>query len=164
MKLISILFLVFLLISCNSNRHEYLALKESSEYSEMAVLQEHPGKMLMENNCYICHSPNTSKEDMIAPPMIAIKMHYISEDTSKEDFISDMVEWSKNPSEEKSKMPGAIKKFGLMPYQFHPESNIRKIADYIFESEIEEPVWFQEHYKKMHGEGPMMKGKMQKGN
>jgi len=164
MKILSLVFLLLLIVSCNTkDRGEYMARTEVIDYSEIAVNQEHPGKKLMENNCYICHNPKASEEEMIAPPMNAIKMHYISENTSKEDFVNDMVEWSKNPSEEKSKMPGAIKKFGLMPYQFYPESSIRQIADYIFENEIDEPVWFQEHYNKMHKGRPMMKGKMGRG-
>ena len=100
---------------------------------------------------------------MIAPPMIAVKMHYISEDTSKEAFVESFVNFLKKPSEEQSKMPGAIKKFGLMPYQFYPEETIRQIADYVFENEIEEPEWFDAHYKQMHGDRPQMKGRMSRG-
>lgn len=161
MKVFATLFLVFLLSACNThNQNEYLATVKNSEFTEGEILQEHPGKKLMENNCYVCHNPKTAEEAIIAPPMIAVKMHYISEDTSKEDFVNAMVEWSKNPSEEISKMPGAVKKFGLMPYQFYPEETIRQIADYMYENEIEEPVWFEEHYNKMHGDRPKMKGKM----
>lgn len=165
MKILAALFLVLLFSACNTNtRREYSALAENTEYPEMESIQEHPGKKLMENNCYVCHNPKTSEESMIAPPFVAIKMNYISEEISKEDFINAMVEWSKKPSEEKSKMPGAVKKFGLMPYQFFPEETISQIADYLFENEIEEPVWFEEHYKKMHGDGPRMKGKMGRGH
>ena len=158
MKLLSIFFLVFLLISCNTNnQNEYLAMADTTGFSEMDFIQEHPGRKLMENNCYACHNPKSSEENMVAPPMIAVKIHYISEDTSKEDFVNNLVEWSKNPSVETSKMPGAVKKFGLMPYQFYPEGTIRQIADYIYDNSIEEPEWFEEHYNKMHGDGSMMK-------
>ena len=108
----------------------------------MLALQEHPGKKLLENNGYACHNPKTSEESMIAPPMIAIKRRYISEETTKEDFINEMVAWTKNPSKETSKMPGAVKKFGLMAYQFYPENTIRQIADYMFENEIDKPEWY----------------------
>ncbi len=164
MKFLTALFLITLFTACNNkNRSEYLATTRITKHIENAVNQEHPGKKLMENNCYACHNPNTLEENMIAPPFVAVKMHYISEDTSKEEFIASMVAWSKQPSEEKSKMPGAIKKFGLMPYQFFPENTIREIADYIYESEIEEPEWFQEHFGKMHGKGSGMKMKGKKG-
>ncbi|MGO3181670.1 MAG: Tll0287-like domain-containing protein [Aequorivita sp.] len=164
MKIFLTLISVLLFAACNNNdSKDYLAMADNGDYAEMEISQEHPGKLLMENNCYTCHSPKAAEDNMAAPPMVAIKMHYISEDTSKEDFVNDMVEWSKNPSEEKSKMPGAIKKFGLMPYQFYPESTIRQIADYMFDTKIEEPVWFEEHYNKMHGEHSKMKGKMHRG-
>lgn len=164
MRTISILFLLATLMACNTNpKNSYSALNSYSEITERAIMQEHPGKMLMENNCYACHNPKTSEADMVAPPFVAVKMHYISEETTKENFIEDMVAWSKKPSEEMSKMPGAVKKFGLMPYQFFPENTIRQIADYMFENEIAEPEWFEEHYSKMHGDGPRMKGKMGKG-
>ncbi|MEM0517258.1 c-type heme family protein [Aequorivita flava] len=164
MKFLAILFLITLFTACNTNtRNEYLAIAENAGDDTTVGFQEHPGKKLMENNCYVCHNPKTAEDAMIAPPMIAVKLHYISEDISKEEFIEAMVAWAKNPSEETSKMPGAIKKFGLMPYQFYPENTIRQIADYMFDSEIEEPEWFRGHYKKMHGDRPQMKGKMGRG-
>lgn len=161
MKILIIIFLAFFFTACNSNtRKEYSA---NNENSEIDIIQEHPGKKLMENNCYVCHNPKTAEASMIAPPMIAVKMHYISEDTTKEGFINDMVEWAKKPSEEKSKMPGAVKKFGLMPYQFFPEETIEQIADYMFDNETQEPEWFDAHYKQMNGDRPRMKGEMGQG-
>lgn len=146
-------------LSCNTNiKNSYSSIDNNSDELAMVDFQDHPGKQLMENNCYTCHNPKTAEADMVAPPMIALKMHYISEGTSKENFIDDFIAWSKNPSEDLSKMPGAVKKFGLMPYQFFPEETIRKIADYIFDNEIEEPEWFGEHYTKMHGDRPGMMG------
>lgn len=164
MKLFAIAVLVSILFGCNTqDKKSYTDIQNVSDDLAMAKAQEHPGKKLMENNCYVCHNPKTPEENMIAPPMVAVKMHYIFEDTSKEEFIKAMVEWSKNPSEENSKMPGAVNKFGLMPYQFFPEETIRQIADYMYESEIEAPEWFEEHYNKMHGDRPGMKGRMGRG-
>lgn len=164
MKLFAIAVLAGILLGCNTqNKKSYSDIQNVSEDLAMDKTQEHPGKKLLENNCYVCHNPNTAEENMIAPPFVAVKMHYISEDTSKEEFITSMIEWSKKPSEENSKMPGAIQKFGLMPYQFFPEENIRQIADYMFDNAIEEPVWFGEHFNKMNGDRPMMKGKMGRG-
>ncbi len=164
MKFIALAIFGSILVACNTNnKDKYSTIENDSKDLALVETQEHPGKKLMENNCYACHSPNASEENMIAPPFVAIKMHYISEDTSKEAFVEAMVEWSKKPSEEKSKMPGAVKKFGLMPYQFFPEETIKQIADYLFENEVEKPEWFQEHYNKMHGNGKMMNGKMGRG-
>lgn len=164
MKFLATLFFISLFTACNTNtRNEYLAIAENKQNTELEIHQEHPGKKLMENNCYVCHSPKTTEESMIAPPMIAVKMHYITAETSKEDFVNAMVEWSKNPSKEKSKIPGAINKFGLMPYQFFPEATIAQIADYMYDNKIEQPEWFESHYNQMQGNKPGKKGKMGQG-
>ncbi|MGB3343919.1 MAG: DUF3365 domain-containing protein [Aequorivita sp.] len=164
MKTLSMVVLLSTLMACNTQqKNSYSGIDGNSDELAMATHQDHPGKELMANNCYVCHSPKATEESMIAPPMTAVKMHYLSEDTSKEDFVNEIVSFLKNPSEETSKMPGAIKKFGLMPYQFYPENTLEQIADYMFDDEIEEPEWFGEHYAKMHGDRPVRKGRMGQG-
>ncbi|NGX84376.1 hypothetical protein [Aequorivita sp. KMM 9714] len=152
MKFLASILIVVILSAYNYNTEDKYSEIAQSNPSEVIFKQEHPGKRLMENNCNICHNPKTAEESIIAPPMVAVKMHYISEETTKEEFVDAMLDWAKEPSVEKSKMPGAIKKFGLMPYQFYPEGTIKQIADYMFDNEIEKPVWFDIHYKKMHGD------------
>lgn len=119
-------------------------------------LAPHPGKKLMETNCYVCHNPTTEHSDRIAPPMIAVKTHYKSENTTKEQFISDIQNWIKKPSEEKSKMPGAIRNYGLMPYTAYPEKTVEQIADYMYDYDIEQPDWFQDHFNEERGRGKGM--------
>ena len=58
--------------------------------SNNLAVYEHPGKKLMETNCYVCHSPTASHEGRIGPPMIAVKKHYMNSDTSKKEFIASM--------------------------------------------------------------------------
>lgn len=128
------------------------------------IVQNHPGKKLMENKCYVCHSPSASHDDRIAPPMIAIKKHYISSETTKEEFVQSIQNFVKNPKEETTKMRGAVRRFGVMPKQVFLEDDIKKIAEYIFENDIEQPEWFESHFneekgkKKGNGKG-QMKGK-----
>lgn len=136
---------------CKNHKEPYLAIKNTTK-------QEHPGKKLMETNCYVCHSPTASIDDRIGPPMIAIKKHYLTEGISKEQFIEDIQNWIKNPNEEDAKMYGAVKKFGVMPKTPYPEETINQIADYMFDNDIEEPEWFEAHYNEERGMG-MGKGK-----
>lgn len=134
----------------------FFSCKKSNEpsYAKKNLNQEiHPGKKLMESRCYVCHSPTGSHEDRIAPPMIAIKKHYISEGTTKEAFIASMQNWIKNPTEENAKMRGAVRRFGVMPKQYFSEKNIQEISDYLFDNDIEEPEWFQEHFNEERGKG-----------
>lgn len=119
----------------------------------------HPGKKLMEAKCYVCHNPRGSHDDRIAPPMIAVKKHYISKNTTKDEFIVSMQNWIKNPTKENAKMKGAVKKFGVMPKHYFSEKTIQQISEYMFDNEIETPKWFKEHYNKQHNEG---KGKQVK--
>ncbi len=136
----------------NENRPSYSSKKE--------VQITHPGKKLLENNCYVCHSPTASESDRIGPPMIAVKKHYISKNTTKQAFVNAMQNWIENPTQENAKMYGAVKKFGLMPKQPFPKETIKQIADYMFNNEIEKPAWFENHYNKERGNGNgMHKGK-----
>ena len=117
------------------------------------VTLEHPGKKIMETECYVCHSPKIPEDSRIAPPMIAIKRQYIGASTTKEQFQKDFVNWVKAPTAERSKMPGALERFGIMPYQPFDENEVKLIAEYIYDHEIEKPEWFEAHYQQEHGQG-----------
>ena len=121
--------------------------------SDLEERQEHPGKKLMEKNCYVCHSPTASHDSRIAPPMIAIKKHYLTDGISKADFIEDIQSYVENPNAAKSKMPGAVKRFGVMPKAQYPEKTINQIAEYIYDYEIEQPEWFENHFNGQSRKG-----------
>lgn len=139
--------IVLLFIGCNNSN------KVSYAKSSINIMKDsiHPGKSLMEVNCYACHNATTNEEHRIAPPMIAIKRRYIFKNTSKEEFIADMQNWMKNPNEKDAKMFGAVKRFGVMQKLPYPEETIAKIAEYIYDYEIEQPEWFADHYNNMKG-------------
>ena len=87
MKYLLVLSSFFFLVSCNNPvNNKYIANTPSSERIKINTNNEHPGKKLMETNCYACHNPTTSENERLGPPMIAIKKHYISENTTKESF------------------------------------------------------------------------------
>jgi cytochrome c2 len=133
--------LVFL--SCNNQENKaYLV----ADVIELQMQQDHPGKKLMEANCYVCHSPSASHDDRIGPPMIAIKKHYLNQGITKDQFTEAMQAWIKNPNAEDAKMFGAVKRFGVMPKQSFPEKTIKQIADYMFDYDIEQPKWFESHF------------------
>ncbi len=152
MKRILILVFALALFGCNDiPKSSYEATSGYSKSINDTDEQKHPGKLLMESKCNACHDPSASMENRLAPPMIAIKRHYITEGTTKKEFISDMLDWIKEPSEEKSKMPGAVRRFGVMSYQKFSEEDIIKISEYIFENDIEQPEWFESHFRQGQG-------------
>ncbi|TXD84416.1 DUF3365 domain-containing protein [Subsaximicrobium wynnwilliamsii] len=153
--LLSMLLVSFL--SCkNSEKTEYVAAEEIED------AQPHPGKKLMETNCYVCHSPSASQADRIGPPMIAVKKHYINESSTKAAFISDLQAWIKNPTAAHAKMYGAVKRFGVMPKTVYPEETIALIGDYMFDNAIEQPEWFEAHFNGAKGKGKGAKNGMGK--
>lgn len=117
----------FFLFSCG---HQNATEKENQEASKL------DGKLLMEKNCYSCHNTQGT-DNMLAPPMQRVKDHYWDEDISKKEFVSAIVEWCENPTEENSLMPGARRKFGLMPKQEFNKKEVEAIAEYLFENDIE---------------------------
>lgn len=146
MRYILILFISVFILSCNNSKN-----KDLSAFEKNMQANNHPGKKLMETNCYVCHSPTASHDDRIGPPMIAIKKHYIDDETTKEQFIADMKAWIKNPNETDAKMRGAVRRFGVMPKQAFPEETIEKIADYMYDFDIDEPEWFEDHFNEEKG-------------
>lgn len=153
MKALYLLLTTLMLAACGHNN------QNSTGYIEMAMnhstsYQQENGKALMEAYCYACHGPEARGDERLAPPMFAIKKHYLDEGMAEEEFVSRIVDWAKEPAKEKSRMPGAVERFGIMPYQAFPEDSLKLIASYIFHNEMERPGGHG------HGKG---KGKMGRG-
>ena len=149
---------VLLLASCQKEKKEVqpIPVEES-----VVIANEHEGKKLMETHCYLCHSPNADEnQGRIAPPMVAIKARYIDkEGYTKEEFIAAVASFVENPTEDKALMYGALKKHGLMPRQVFPEGSVEKIADFMFDYQIEAPSWFKEHWEGHGNENWTQSGK-----
>lgn len=146
-KVIAFGVLIVVFLGCKNTKNEAYSV-----FDKQMEANKHPGKKLMEINCYTCHSPSASQSDRIGPPMIAIKKHYINENTTKAQFTTDMQSWIKNPNAQDAKMYGAVKRFGVMPKQSFPEETIAKIAEYMFDYEIDQPEWFEKHYNEEKGD------------
>lgn len=145
--LLSILSLVFV-FSCKNTKEVHYVSYNQSKHNDTIT---HPGKQLLETNCYICHSPTASHDDRIGPPMIAVKKHYLKAGMTKEEFIGDLQNWIKNPTEDNVKMKGAVRRFGIMPKQAFPDETINEIGEYLYDFEIEQPEWFEKHFNSEKG-------------
>ncbi|MGV6840483.1 MAG: hypothetical protein ACWA40_09855 [Planktomarina sp.] len=51
-------------------------------------------------------------------------------------------------------MPGAVKKFGLMPEVGITREEAAAVSAYLFDTDLTAPDWYIEHYKEEHGEAP----------
>ncbi len=136
------------LVGCTSKKSE----KARSEQEEIIRQQKlAQGLKLLELNCYSCHSPNADMNNRLAPPMIAIKKYYITEEASREQFTRDIIKFLKNPIEENAKMLNAVEKFGVMPKMEFSDEDLTLMAHYLFDNEIEQPEWFEKHFQEEYG-------------
>lgn len=114
------------------------------------ALAAHPGKAMFESLCMACHKAQPSPP-MLAPPVFAMKDHYLRAYPGKDEFVDAVAKWAKAPDKEKSLMPGALKKFGLMAALPLPDEQLRQIADYLYQNEFAKPGWYDRHYRAEHG-------------
>lgn len=112
------------------------------------------GLVLLQQKCYACHSIiSKSHDEIIAPPMVAVKRRYKMSYTSEEDFVNALTEWVLDPKKENALMRGAVQNFNIMPRQPFNKDEIIKIAEYMYHNTLENPEWFEVHFKVEHPNG-----------
>lgn len=121
-----------------------LTANAQSEESALDVFSE---------TCMACHGASANAADRSAPPIFAAKNHY-SDLTDKDAFVAAVSAYIQNPSEEAARMPGAIKKFGLMPNLGLDAETADAIAAFVWETDFSEPGWYRKHYQEEHGKAP----------
>lgn len=149
---IHLIFSSLLLLSCAESNKEPNTFSSDLKKGNQVDLAE--GLDLLQKHCYICHSPESSSHDeIIAPPMAAIKMRYKMSYESEQEFVDAIVAWTMNPIEEKALMRGAVDRFKVMPKQLFDENDMRQLAIYMYQNDLREPTWFAVHQKEMHAKG-----------
>jgi cytochrome c551/c552 len=158
---IKLVVLLMIFTSCNKQKssddfNKNLTVNTESEDAEALKL--------FQQKCYACHSVATkSHDEIIAPPMIAVKKRYSMQYDNKEDFVNAVVAYASDPKAENALMIGAVNQFKAMPKQAFSEDDLKKIATYIYENKIETPEWFEEHFQQNHKNGQGMGQGMGKG-
>ena len=110
------------------------------------------GKSLFESLCMSCHV--VSGKPTVAPPVFGVKNHVIQAYPRRDDFINYIVQWVKQPDASRSLMPGAVRRFGVMPALPYPDEQVRKIATFLYDTDLKIPGWYREHYEAEHGKPP----------
>jgi len=136
--LLIIALTIFGFVSCNSNKNDERIKEDTIKNSVKSIseISKSEGYKLMEQKCFICHfvKPDPSKKgSMIAPPMLRVQQHYKPTYPNKEEFINKITEWIVNPSKQRTLMPGAVRKFDIMPKLGYSKKEIQLIAETLFE-------------------------------
>ncbi len=139
-QLLFILIGIFSL-SCQQNKSSTL----NKEHTSRVISETHnqkidkKGYQLMKQHCFVCHfeKPDPSRRDqMIAPPMVRIQEHYKPAYNTEEEFVNAITDWVKHPSEENAMMPGAARKFGLMPPLSLSDQDLELIAKALYKTDF----------------------------
>ncbi len=124
-------------------------------FSSFILAQEpnNQGENLYQTHCSACHGVNGGMDmsKRIAPPIIAVRMHYLKVYSDEMSFVNAITSWVEQPAQENSLMPGAIGRFGMMPKIEVSQADIENIAQYIYQGNVEKPQGFDKHYQEMHG-------------
>jgi len=96
-----------------------------------------PGQAEIAMRCLICHGDTQTGQQRLAPPMVMVKSRYMQ--PTEEEFVKVISAWVKKPDADKSKFPGAIHRFNVMPTFVIPEKEVALIAKYIYKTEFKFP-------------------------
>lgn len=150
--LLQFFFALFLLFtfSCNNEAGEQ---NQQGNDGDLSGLTAEEGLMALKINCYSCHNPLApSHDELLAPPMVAVKFRYKNLYPERAAFISHMTDFIHEPTEEKAKMKQPVQRLGLMPKTLLSQEEISAISAYIYDQQLEEPAWFAEHFEEEHGQ------------
>jgi mono/diheme cytochrome c family protein len=109
--------------------------------------------------CRACHRmelPAGARPDpgsMPAPPAFAVADHYARAFEDPRARMDAIMSFVKRPSEDKALMPGAVRRFGLMPPMPLPDGTLRALAAYLTFADLDKPAWYDEHFREEHGAG-----------
>ncbi|HCD51747.1 MAG TPA: hypothetical protein DEQ34_04820 [Balneolaceae bacterium] len=140
-----LLFLFIFFVSFSSCNNKKEVKPETAEISA-PVYDLVKAEQLVKTSCYACHAPNTPEESRLAPIFEAIKRRYNMDYPTREQFVNAMADFVANPTTDKAIMYSAVDRFGLMTPLPFPEEDLKAIATYIYQNEMEKPEWFEEHF------------------
>lgn len=133
-----------------------LLILASLVYSFNAIASDNnhsEGEKLFYANCAVCHGANVGQMDLskrVAPPIAAVRMHYIGRYPDQASFVHAISNWVEQQDPAKSLMRGAIRRFNIMPPISISQQDTNLIAAYIYSGDIEKPVGFERHVNEEH--------------
>ncbi|MBT8219266.1 MAG: DUF3365 domain-containing protein [Bacteroidia bacterium] len=140
---LTVLAIILTLSQCKnsgSSREAQLASYDAEVYKV--------GEQLLQTYCVACHNPDMDLKNRLAPPMVAVKDHYLEVYDSEGQFIQQFIRMVQDPAVSETRMPNAVKKFGLMPKMPLSDDQLSAIATYVYHTDMENPQWLEHHYQQ----------------
>lgn len=94
------------------------------------LLATETGAELYQKNCAACHETGTGAQ-MLAPPMDGVLSHYRDQYPDNLELSRAISAWAINPQKERSLIPMAVFRFGVMPKLNIPATDIDLIGKYL---------------------------------
>ncbi|MCB0514434.1 MAG: DUF3365 domain-containing protein [Chitinophagales bacterium] len=139
----SILLFSVLIIGCQQQKSTENAPTPTENTSVKQNANDAAAYDILKTNCFSCHSPNPEAESRIAPNMAAVKKAYLSASSDLDAFKQQFVTFLRKPDKENAKMTDAVQKYGLMPAMTYSEEQLNLIAEYIYQTPIENSDWYK---------------------
>ena len=89
------------------------------------------GKAIFDKNCSMCHS--VMPPPKTAPPITPLASHYHQKFKTKIEGVNHLAAYLKSPKKENAIDPQAITRFGIMPAQPLPDSELRAVAEWVWD-------------------------------
>jgi mono/diheme cytochrome c family protein len=138
--LLSIAVVIHLLANCKQTPKQEANPEQSASYTE--------GLGIIQSNCISCHSPKGSLPGEVGPSLQNLRQHYLAAEKTESAFINGMSRFLLKPEASQSRMPEAVKQFGLMPNLGYTKEQYDAVAYYLFHSNMEDPDWYDNQYAK----------------
>ncbi|MDQ8195900.1 hypothetical protein QEH59_15810 [Coraliomargarita sp. SDUM461004] len=104
------------------------------------------GRSLHSNLCLTCHrAANTYERQQVSlgPALWEVRHNYLKRHADHESFTTAMTAYMAAPDAERSLMPEAIQRFGVMMTLNLPEHELLEVASLIYDgSLLKKPAWW----------------------
>ncbi len=130
-----IFLLLIFLASCSPSEQKTQASEPESPVNTIQIRNETAQTENVLQVCLACHrlEPAHGQHDgLTAPPFPGVVRHYKERYPDKASFMKAVKDYVKKPSKEKSLMPGAVERFGLMPPLPLDDATLDKIAETLY--------------------------------
>lgn len=99
---------------------------------------------MVQGSCFSCHSPERESVMRIAPGLADVRQAYMTDSITEEEFVNNIINFVDRPGNDNSRMPEAVRQYGMMPMISYKEEDLRKMAAYIYHNDMSTDEWYDQ--------------------